>query len=91
MDTLDNSTRNHSVDYFLDISAEVCPLTFVRTKLLLERMQPGETAVIRLQGREPLDNVPKAVITQGHDVLSMEKENPAADAVSLHQLRIRKT
>ena len=58
-------------DYELDITAEVCPMTFVRTKLLLERMAPGETASIRLRGGEPLDNVPRAVREHGHEVLRL--------------------
>ncbi|TVR98033.1 MAG: sulfurtransferase TusA family protein [Rhodospirillales bacterium] len=90
MDKGDNSGRNGAADYFLDISGEVCPLTFVRTKLLIETMRPGETALIRLRGQEPLDNVPKAVIAQGNSVLSMDKVDPDGDAVSLHHLRIRK-
>jgi len=30
-----------SSDHAIDITGEVCPMTFVRTKLKLERMQPG--------------------------------------------------
>ena len=58
-------------DYELDICAEVCPMTFVRTKLLLERMVPGQTANIRLRGSEPVDNVPRAVRDHGHQVVSL--------------------
>ena len=29
-------------DQTIDITAEVCPMTFVRTKLRLERMKPGD-------------------------------------------------
>lgn len=61
-----------SADYQLDITGEVCPMTFVRTKLLLERMSPGQVANIRLRGGEPLDNVPRAVRDHGHEVLSLE-------------------
>ena len=46
-----------TADYFLDITEFVCPMTFVRAKLLLERMQPGEVAEIRLNAGEPLQNV----------------------------------
>lgn len=60
-------------DYELDITGEVCPMTFVRAKLLLERMAPGETASIRLRGGEPLDNVPRAVHDHGHEVLSLKR------------------
>ena len=44
----------------IDITGEVCPMTFVRTKLKLERMQPGEVLSVRLIGEEPLRNVPRA-------------------------------
>ena len=61
-------------DYFLDITADVCPLTFVKTKLLIERMSSGQTAEIRLNAGEPLQNVPRAVEEHGHAVLSLEPE-----------------
>ena len=34
-------------------------MTFVRTKLKLERMRPGEVLSVRLRGEEPLRNVPR--------------------------------
>ena len=72
-------------DYELDITAEVCPMTFVRTKLLLERMAPGQTANIRLRGGEPLDNVPRAVRDHGHEVLRL-----AEIGADLYELVIRR-
>ena len=80
-----------SADFFLDITGEVCPLTFVRTKLLIERMVAGQTAEIRLAGTEPLDNVPRSVKAEGHVVLMLEPEDPAAGPSGIHRLRIRKT
>jgi len=76
-------------DLFLDITQEVCPLTFVKTKLLLERMAPGQTAAVRLRGAEPLENVPQSVREHGHTVLSLQAEEPAAPG-STHLLVIRK-
>lgn len=73
-------------DHRLDITAEVCPLTFVKTKLLLERMAPGETAEVRLKGAEPRDNVPRSVREHGHEVLSLEPE----DGGEIYRLVIRK-
>ena len=32
-----------AADHALDITGEVCPMTFVRTKLVLERMAGGQT------------------------------------------------
>jgi tRNA 2-thiouridine synthesizing protein A len=72
-------------DYDLDITAEVCPMTFVRTKLLIERMAAGQTANIRLRGGEPVDNVPRAVRDHGHEVLALEKIGE-----DLYLLRLRR-
>lgn len=77
-------------ELFLDITAEVCPLTFVRTKLLIETLEPGQCAVIRLAGEEPLRNVPRAVQGLGHQVVSLLPEDAAAPPAGPHRLRIRK-
>src|ERR1700710_747870 len=63
----------------LDITSEVCPMTFVRTRLALDRMPPGETLLVRLRGEEPLRNVPRTATEQGHEVLSLETD---ADGIS---------
>jgi TusA-related sulfurtransferase len=76
-------------DYFVDITKEVCPFTFVRTKLQLERMAPGEVVEIRLNAGEPLDNVPRAAAEDGHHVLSLGPEDEAAPH-GVHRLRIQK-
>ena len=62
---------------FLDITEEVCPLTFVKTKLMLERMRPGEVVEIRLNTGEPLENVPRSVRESGHEILSLQPEGEA--------------
>lgn len=53
----------------IDITGEVCPMTFVRTKLRLERMRSGEVLSVRLRGEEPLRNVPRAARDEGHIIL----------------------
>jgi tRNA 2-thiouridine synthesizing protein A len=53
----------------IDITSEICPMTFVRTKLKLERMAPGEVLAVRLNAGEPLVNVPRAAREHGHAVL----------------------
>jgi tRNA 2-thiouridine synthesizing protein A len=58
-------------DQIIDITGEVCPMTFVRTKLRLERMRPGEVLSVRLRGEEPLRNVPKAARDEGHSILGI--------------------
>jgi len=43
------NTGEGEADFFIDITDEVCPLTFVKTKLLIERMASGQTAEVRLR------------------------------------------
>lgn len=61
-------------DYTVDITQEVCPFTFVRTKLVLERMKDGEILSVRLRGTEPLENVPNAVMEMGCKILSLSPD-----------------
>ncbi|MBI3196296.1 MAG: sulfurtransferase TusA family protein [Rhodospirillales bacterium] len=61
-------------DHDIDITGEVCPMTFVRTKLKLERMLPGEILSVRLRGDEPLRNVPRAARDEGHTILGIEAD-----------------
>jgi TusA-related sulfurtransferase len=56
----------------IDITRDVCPMTFVRTRLALDKMAPGETLLVTLKGEEPLRNVPRTATEQGHEVLSLE-------------------
>ncbi len=58
-------------DILLDITAETCPMTFVRTRLALDRMQFGQVLRVTLRGEEPLRNVPRTATEQGHAVLHM--------------------
>ena len=76
------------IDYFLDITADICPMTFVKTKLLIERMSIGEVAEIRLPAGEPLENVPRSVEEHGHVLLSLE---PEPDDGAVYVMRLRKT
>jgi TusA-related sulfurtransferase len=56
----------------IDITGDICPMTFVRTRLALDGMAPGEILLVRLKGEEPLHNVPRTATEQGHVVLSQE-------------------
>lgn len=63
-------------DLSLDITDEVCPMTFVRTKLALEQMAVGQVLNITLRDGEPRHNVPRAVKDHGHEVISLEPAGP---------------
>ncbi|MBM3488401.1 MAG: sulfurtransferase TusA family protein [Alphaproteobacteria bacterium] len=85
------------IDYFLDITRDVCPMTFVRTRLLIEKVASGAVIEVRLNGGEPLGNVPDSVAELGHAILGVwdEAGNPVDRAPppaggGPYRLRIRK-
>jgi TusA-related sulfurtransferase len=60
-------------------------MTFVKTKLELEKLAHGEVLEVLLREGEPLDNVPKTSTEQGYTVLGVEHvEGPT------YRVRIRK-
>ena len=67
-------------EHFLDITDLVCPMTFVHTKLLIERIPVGAIAEIRLNAGEPLKNVPRSLREHGHEILSLMPEAGAAES-----------
>ncbi len=77
-------------DHSIDITSLICPMTFVRTKLRLEQIAPGETLQVRLKGEEPLNNVPRSAEQHGHTVLSLTPEDPGDTASDIHLLIIRR-
>jgi len=60
-------------DLTLDITREVCPMTYVRVKLALETLPDGAVLEVFLKGAEPLKNVPRSATEEGHAVLSLEE------------------
>ena len=78
-------TYLQSADRELDITREVCPMTFVRTRLALDRMAPGQTLLVRLKGEEPLRNGPRTAKEQGHEVLSLETDDDGVTRLLLRR------
>ncbi|QEO16741.1 sulfurtransferase TusA family protein [Acetobacter vaccinii] len=57
-------------DRALDITADRCPMTFVRVRLALDQMVAGQVLVVRLMGEEPHRNVTRSVQLLGHTLLA---------------------
>ena len=56
----------------VDVRDAVCPLTWVRTRLALDRLASGELLEVLLAAGEPLVNVPRTAEEEGHRVVSRE-------------------
>ncbi|HYH97139.1 sulfurtransferase TusA family protein [Hyalangium sp.] len=75
----------HDVTATLDITHEVCPMTYVRTKLKLESLGAGAVLEVFIKGDEPLKNVPRSAREEGHEVLALEVQPDGS-----HRLLLRK-
>ena len=62
-----------AVDVELDLRGVICPYNFVKTKLKLETMEPGQILAVILDDGEPIHNVPRSVSDEGHTVLYQER------------------
>lgn len=59
-------------EFKLDITRDHCPMTFVKTKIELSKLNNGDTLEVLLTEGEPLENVPRSATEQGYKVLSTE-------------------
>lgn len=59
-------------------------MTFVRTRLALDRLPAGATLLVLTRGEEPRRNLPRTAAEQGHAVLD---QRARADGVTALLLR----
>jgi len=72
---MDNSSGVPRVDRDLDLKGEVCPYTFVRSKLALEEMAPGQVLRVVVDYEPATKNVPRSMENEGNEVISITKLN----------------
>ncbi|HEX9052394.1 MAG TPA: sulfurtransferase TusA family protein [Anaeromyxobacter sp.] len=56
----------------VDLRPYACPITFVKTRIALERLGPGDVLEVWLAGGEPAESVPRSAAEEGHRVLRVE-------------------
>lgn len=60
--------------HFADLRGVACPMNFVKTKVALAGIKIGEQLKILLDDGEPIDNVPRSVKTEGHEIMLQEQQ-----------------
>lgn len=58
-------------DRTIDIKGEVCPYTFVHSKLAIEEMEPGQVLEIITDHKPATVNVPRSMENEGNKVLEV--------------------
>ena len=61
----------NEVENTVDITDKVCPLTFVKAKVAIDELDDGEVIAIRMNDGEPVQNVPRSIKEEGHQILKL--------------------
>ena len=59
------------VDDTVDVTDVKCPTTFVKAKVAIEELDEGQILAIRLNDGEPVQNVPRSLKEEGHELLKL--------------------
>ena len=60
--------------YELDVTCEVCPMTYVKTKLEMEKLQPGDRLEVLVNPGEPLRSVPETAKGAGYKIIEIKPQ-----------------
>ena len=59
----------------IDLKGEVCPYTFVKSKLTLEMMDAGDVLKVIVDHLPAVENVPRSIKNEGNEVLDVSQIN----------------
>jgi TusA-related sulfurtransferase len=59
----------------IDLRGVPCPLSFVRAKLHLEKLEVGQFLEVLLDSGEPIEQVPNSLVSDGHRVKGIEERD----------------
>lgn len=79
------ATASGAPDAILDVTADVCPITWVKTKLALERLADGQVLQVRLNEGQPMTDVPRSAKGDGHRVVAVRDRHDGTFAVSIQK------
>jgi tRNA 2-thiouridine synthesizing protein A len=57
----------------LDLRPYACPITWVKARIALERLSPGEVLEVWLAAGEAAESVPRSAAEEGHRVFGEER------------------
>ena len=62
-------------DAQIDMRGTPCPINFVKTKLYLEKMMPGEILEVWLDSGEPIEQVPDGLTVEGYKIEEIKDQS----------------
>ncbi|MDG5815174.1 sulfurtransferase TusA family protein [Chitinispirillales bacterium ANBcel5] len=70
---LSQKNDNSSTDLQKDFRGVACPMNFVKTKLALSALKSGQILSVLLDEGSPIENVPRSVSAEGHEIVDQQK------------------
>ena len=67
--------ENEEINEVIDLTGEVCPMVFMKTKLKLSDMNEGEHLEVIINKEGITDNVPTSLREEGHRIIRVKKIN----------------
>ncbi len=67
----------------LDLKGEVCPYTFVKTKLALEELQRDQVLRVIVDNAGSAENVPRSLASEGHVIVDVTQLNDTEWAITV--------
>ena len=55
----------------IDLRGEICPYTFIKSKLAMEELALGDVLEVILNHLPAVENVPRSLENEGHEILSV--------------------
>ncbi|HEY0484248.1 MAG TPA: sulfurtransferase TusA family protein [Kofleriaceae bacterium] len=83
-----SSSPGDATDASLDLCGEICPFTFVRTKLALEELPIGAVLRVIVDHEPAIRNLPRSAAEWGQEVLGVTAVAPRTWAIDLRK-RVR--
>ncbi|MDR1164757.1 MAG: sulfurtransferase TusA family protein [Deltaproteobacteria bacterium] len=63
--------EDFAIECHLDLTDEVCPMTFLKALAALDELRGGAVASFRLNAGESVANVPRTLKEEGHKTLKI--------------------
>ncbi len=61
------------IDREVDLRGEICPYTFVKSKLALEEVNVGDILKVKIDYPMAAENVPRSMENEGQEVLEVKE------------------
>ena len=63
----------YKVDRKIDIRGEICPYTYVKSKLAIEDLKSGQVLEVIVDHAPAVESVPRSMESEGHMVIEVKK------------------